>query len=178
MPRKRAAKPAATVVPHRSPQLSVLLEAARTCRLELLRRVLAAGGLPDTLVELPFADGTSKLAPMICKSIITHHMVQDPEFHHGSLELLLLSGASANTTYYVPGENESTALILACESKCCTMPVRLLLAHGAEPAKQTSAGHTALHSAAIEGRVDVYARCCLTLVAARLTCATVLLQLL
>jgi ankyrin repeat protein len=154
MPRKRSAKSASTLVPLRSPQLAELLEAAKTCRLEPLRRFLAAGGAPDTLVELKFVDGTSKLAPMICKAITTHHMVQDPAFHHGSLDLLLQSGASANTTYLDAGGHDSTALILACSSNCCTTPVRLLLAHGAEPAMQTSLGHTALHSAATAGWVD------------------------
>jgi hypothetical protein len=46
MPRKRAAKPVTTLVPHRTPQLAQLLQAAETCEIEPLRRFLAAGGLP------------------------------------------------------------------------------------------------------------------------------------
>jgi hypothetical protein len=45
MPRKRPAKPE-DLVPHRSPQLAQLLEAAKTCKSEPVRRFLDAGGLP------------------------------------------------------------------------------------------------------------------------------------
>jgi hypothetical protein len=70
MPRKRAAKPATTtLVPHRSPQLAQLLEAAKSCKTEPLRRFLAAGGLPDSLVELRYDDGTSAPAPLVFKVI-------------------------------------------------------------------------------------------------------------
>jgi hypothetical protein len=70
MPRKRAAKPATTtLVPHRSPQLAQLLEAAKSCNTEPLRRFLAAGGLPDSLVELRYDDGTSAPAPLVFKVI-------------------------------------------------------------------------------------------------------------
>jgi ankyrin repeat protein len=155
MPRKRAAKPVTTLMPHSSPQLTGLLEAAKTCRIEHVRRFLAAGGLPDTLVELKFVDGTSVMAPLIFKAISTHHMVQDPALHHASLELLLQSGANANGICIIADGEESTALILASNVPCCTAPVRLLLAHGANPALQTSTGEAALHSAARAGRVDV-----------------------
>jgi ankyrin repeat protein len=155
MPRKRAAKPFTTVVPHRSPQLEELLEAAKTCRAEHVRRFLAAGGLPDTLVELQFVDAPSAMVPLIFKAVSTHYVAQDPALQHESLELLLQAGASVNGICKDENGHEDTALTLACKVHCCTAPVRLLLAHGADPALQLSTGEAALHSAARAGRVIV-----------------------
>jgi uncharacterized protein len=45
--------------------------------------------------------------------------------------------------------------MVACNTKCCTVPVRMLLAQGADPALQTSTGEAALHTAAMAGRADV-----------------------
>jgi ankyrin repeat protein len=45
-------------------------------------------------------------------------------------------------------------LMAACRVHCCAAPVRLLLAHGADSALQTSTGTAALHSAASTGRAD------------------------
>jgi ankyrin repeat protein len=155
MPRKRAAKPVITMVPHRSPQLAQLLEAAKTCRIEAVRRFLAAGGLPDTLVELKHHDGESIVAPMIFQAISTHQIAQDTALHHASLELLLQAGANADAICIDAKGQEHTTLMAACKVPCCTAPVRLLLAHGANPALQTSAGEVALHIAASVGQADV-----------------------
>jgi Ankyrin repeat len=133
MPRKRAAKPVSTLVPHRSPELAELLEAAKTCEPEPLRRFLATGGLPDTVVELTLSDGTSIMLPLVFKAISMHCMVQDPAMHHASLELLLQSGANANAAIIAANGHEETALMAACSVACCTVPVRLLLEHGADP---------------------------------------------
>jgi Ankyrin repeats (3 copies) len=154
MPRKRA-KPVTTLVPHRSPQLAQLLEAAETCRLAPLRRFLAAGGSPDALVERKFADGTSIMSPLIFEAVATQQIAHDPAMHHASLELLLKSGANANAIRTDAKGHQQTALMAACNVECCTAPVRLLLAHGADPALQISAGTVALHSAAFAGRTAV-----------------------
>jgi hypothetical protein len=87
MPRKRAAKPVTTLVPHRAPRLTELLEAAKSCKTEPLRRFLAAGGLPDTLVELQYVDGTSAPAPLVFKVIAAHYTAQGQALYHASLEL-------------------------------------------------------------------------------------------
>jgi ankyrin repeat protein len=157
MPRKRVAKPVTTLVPHRSPQLAQLLEAAKTCEIESVRRFLAAGGLPDTVLELKYVNGASAMCPLLFKAVSTHYMSQDPSpaLHHASLELLLQSGANANAICKDASGREFTPLTAACNIKCCTAPVRLLLAHGANPALQTSTGEVALHSAAMVGRADV-----------------------
>jgi Ankyrin repeats (3 copies)/Ankyrin repeat len=156
MPRKRPAKPVTTMVPHRSPQLAQLLQAATACDVEPLRRYLAAGGLPDALVEREFEDGSTTSVPLIFSATTTHYMmVQEPALQHASLELLLQSGASPNAIFNDANGRENTLLMAACRASCCTAPVRLLLAHGANPALQTSKGDAALHIAASEGRADV-----------------------
>jgi uncharacterized protein len=156
MPRKRPAKPVTTMVPHCSPQLAQLLQAATACDVEPLRRFLAAGGLPDALVEREFEDGSTTSVPLIFSAITTHYMmVQEPALQHASLELLLQSGASPNAIFNDTNGRENTLLMAACRASCCTAPVRLLLAHGANPALQTSKGDAALHIAASEGRADV-----------------------
>jgi ankyrin repeat protein len=156
MPRKRPAKPVTTIVPHRSPRLAQLLQAAATCEVEPLRRFLAAGGLPDALVEREFEDGSTMPVPLIFSAITAHYInVQDPALQHASLELLLQSGVNPNAIFKDANEREDTPLMAACRASCCTAPVRLLLAHGANPALQTSKGEAALHIAASEGRADV-----------------------
>eukprot|EP00953_Heterococcus_sp_UTEX-ZZ885_P037180 19119-Heterococcus_DN1.PRE.2 len=155
MPRKRAAKPVTALVLHQSPQLAELVEAAKSGRFEPLQRFLAAGGLPDTLIERKFTDGSTTSAPLIFKAVSTHCSVQNPALHHAGLELLLESGANANAICIAADGHEDTALMAACSVKCCTAPVRLLLAHGADPALQTSKGNTALHSAASAGHADI-----------------------
>jgi ankyrin repeat protein len=92
---------------------------------------------------------------MIFKAVTTHQVAHDPALHHASLELLLQAGAKVNTTFKDAQGHECTLLMLACYAKCCTAPVRMLLAHGADPALQTSAGMAALHSAATAGHADV-----------------------
>jgi ankyrin repeat protein len=157
MPRERAAKPVTTtMVPHRSPQLAQLLEAAKTCEIEPVRRFLAAGELPDTLVEVKLADGTSVMSPLVLRAIAAHRIGQDPAMRHASLELLLQAAANANSICTVKGR-QVTALMAACTAvaDCCTAPVRLLLGHGADPALQTSSGEIALHDAARAGGVEV-----------------------
>eukprot|EP00953_Heterococcus_sp_UTEX-ZZ885_P037182 19119-Heterococcus_DN1.PRE.4 len=145
-----------SLIPKRSPQLTKLLEAAQTCSLEPVKRFLAAGGEPDALVELPFDDGTLVLAPLIRRAIMTHQIAQDPAMHHASLELLLQAGAKVNALCKDANGLEHTSLMAACRGSCCIAPVRILLAHGADPALQTSTGCTALHIAARAGRLE----CC------------------
>jgi ankyrin repeat protein len=152
MLRKRAAQPVTTLVPHRSPQLAELLAAAKTGEIKPLRRFLAAGGLPDALVELEFEDESSMPGPLIFSAITAHYMMEQ---EHPSLELLLQSGASPNAIFKDAQGHENTPLVAACRASCCAAPVRLLLAHGADPALQTSMGEAALHIAATEGRADV-----------------------
>jgi uncharacterized protein len=119
-----------------------------------VRRFLAAGGLPGALVELPFADGTSVLAPLIHRAVITHLLSHDPTLHHAGLELLLQAGADVDVIRKNTDGRDETPLMAACIMPCCTAPLRLLLAHGANPALKTPAGEAALHTAASAGRLE------------------------
>jgi hypothetical protein len=69
MPRRRRAKAETALVPHRSPDLAALLEAAKTCELAPLRRFLAAGGHPDTLVQKSSANGVTFSAPLLSRAM-------------------------------------------------------------------------------------------------------------
>jgi uncharacterized protein len=131
------------------------LRSSKEGKFEPLQRFLAAGGLPDTLIERQFTDGSTTSAPLVFKAIATHCVVQNPALQHASLELLLESGANANAICITADGHEDTALMAACSEPCCTAPVRLLLAHGANAAMQTSRGHTALHSAASTGHANI-----------------------
>jgi ankyrin repeat protein len=138
-----------TLVPHRTPQLAQLLKAADTCKLVPLKRFLAAGGLPDTLVEV-VREGHSALVPLLFMAIM--RVAVDREVK-GSLEVLLDAGADIGGIYSdatgKPGY--STALMTACELNS-NGPLITLLERGADPCQQTPAGGvTALHIAAMHG---------------------------
>jgi ankyrin repeat protein len=155
-PRKRAAKPVTTLVPHRIPQLAELLEAARCCDdVVALRRFLAAGGRPDNLVKLDFIGAPSMLGPLIFRAIATHHVAEDPALHHACLKLLLQAGANPNAVCVDAHGDEMTALMAACSAPCCMAPARLLLAHNADNCLRTANGSSALHSAARAGSVEM-----------------------
>jgi ankyrin repeat protein len=143
-------------------ELSSTGEASTSSSLEPLKRFLAAGGQPETLVELPSDDETPSLAPLIRRAIMTHQIAHDPAMHHASLELLLQAGANVNAICKDANGLEHTSLMAACRGSCCIAPVRILLAHGADPALQTSTGDTALHIAARAGRLE----CCKVLLQA------------
>jgi Ankyrin repeats (3 copies) len=142
MPHRRRAKPVTALVPHRTPNLVELLEAAKQCDdIDAMRRFLAAGGLPDALVELKYSDATSTLGPLIFRAISLHTLADDPADHHDTLELLLQAGASANAISIDAGRHH--------------LPVRMLLAHNADVCLQTADGETALHSAATAGNLNI-----------------------
>jgi ankyrin repeat protein len=147
MPRKRAAKPT-TLVPHRSPQLAELLDAAKRCDMGPLLRFLAAGGQPDSLTEVTYSDGSKRMSPLFYKAITTHQ-------NHESLTVLLEAGANADASIVAPDGCAWTALMAACNATCCLEPVRILLLHKANPCLKSAEGKTALHMAARAGRTDV-----------------------
>jgi Ankyrin repeats (3 copies) len=154
MPRRRStATRESTLVPHRAPQLAQLLEAADTCKLVPLKRFLAAGGLPDTLVNVKGSDGLSSLFPLLFLAIAGLRF--DKEVN-GSLEALLDAGANIAAICPDPkgGPAQSTALMTARELSC-NAPLITLLQRGADPCQQTPAGGlTALHIAAMHGMLD------------------------
>jgi Ankyrin repeats (3 copies) len=139
-------------VPHRTPQLAQLLKAADTCKLVPLKRFLAAGGLPNTLVKVNKA-GRSTMFPLLFIAIAGLEFDKAVE---GSLEALLDAGANIAAICPDPkGEPaQSTVLMTACELSS-NAPLITLLQRGADPCQQTpAAGVTALHIAAMHGMLD------------------------
>jgi uncharacterized protein len=153
-----ASSSSSSLVQHRTPQLTKLLNAASDCKLRPLQKFLKNGGLPDTLVEQLRQSGVEQV-PLIFKAIQYNHY---PE-HRGSLKLLI--DARANTGYVVESL-QSTPLMCACEV-ASSDPLSILLQSGLDPCQQVpSTGMTALHTAAASGAV---AKCKLLLEADRRT---------
>jgi ankyrin repeat protein len=82
-------------------------------------------------------------------------VTDDPADHHSCLELLLQAGGNPNAVCVDAGGGERTALMTACSAPCCTAPVRMLLAHNADPCLKTADGVTALHRAARAGSLEM-----------------------
>ena len=80
-------------MPHRSPDLAALLEAAKTCELAPLRRCLAAGGHPDTLVQKSSANGVTFSAPLLSRAMTRAPTLPD---YKACIELLLNAGANVD----------------------------------------------------------------------------------
>eukprot|EP00953_Heterococcus_sp_UTEX-ZZ885_P011077 6426-Heterococcus_DN1.PRE.1 len=154
MPRRRStATRETTLVPHRTPQLAQLLKAADTCKLVPLKRFLAAGGLPDTLVNVNGGGGRSSLFPLLFLAIAGLRFDKEVE---GSLEALLDAGANIAAICPDPsgGPAQSTVLMTACELDR-NEPLITLLQRGADPCQQAPvSGATALHIAAKHGMLD------------------------
>eukprot|EP00953_Heterococcus_sp_UTEX-ZZ885_P022620 12503-Heterococcus_DN1.PRE.1 len=132
MPRRRStATRETTLVPHRTPQLAQLLKAADTCKLVPLKRFLAAGGLPDTLVNVNGGGGRSSLFPLLFLAIAGLRFDKEVE---GSLEALLDAGANIAAICPDPsgGPAQSTVLMTACELDR-NDPLITLLQRGADP---------------------------------------------
>jgi Ankyrin repeats (3 copies)/Ankyrin repeat len=147
--KKTVAAPTRTLVPHRTPKLAQLLEAAKDGNLAAVRRFLAAGGRPDTLIERKNADGSIELEHLLFTAMYNHHGCA-----RGSLELLLDAGADPNTVTEVEG-TRATALIAAAICTCCDAPLITLLQRGADPCLLAPDGSaTALHHAAGTGQID------------------------
>jgi hypothetical protein len=114
MPRKssKAKKADTSLISHRTPALAQLLEKAKTCRLEPLKQFLAAGGHPDTIVEIRYGDDCVVTTHLLFKAILQHHEAGC----EGSLAALLDAGAKTDfiCTGLSGGGMDSTALMVAC----------------------------------------------------------------
>jgi ankyrin repeat protein len=129
-------------------QLAKLLRAA-SCQLSAVKRYLEQGGKPDVMVGLNTSAYGEVKIPFLMKAIVGHHVPGNA----GSLELLLEAGAKLNISAVHEGYNR-TALMWACECPCCSLPVQLLIKHGADVCLQTADGSSALHVAASHGSVE------------------------
>jgi Ankyrin repeats (many copies) len=164
--KKRTSPAETTLIPHRAPNLTDLLECAKGGKLSDVQEYLSAGGSANVLVEvliqqvvtMPMRDSVSALigdqhtAPLITRVALSKH--SDAA---ASIQLLLTAGAAvdavANGT--ASGILERTALVL-CAVSGNLNSVPALLQGGANPCHQASGdGMTALHFAAAHGHLDI-----------------------
>jgi ankyrin repeat protein len=152
MARKKAQrKQETTLVPHRTRNLSALLERATFGHVRDLQAYLDAGGSATALVDLT-AESDSIQVPLLHAVVI---VTQHP--HPGLAErIALLVRAGAELEALCSDGDTSrkcTAVALACAKGCC-VPLLALLQNGADVNRQCdSDGSKPLHRAAAAGNV-------------------------
>jgi ankyrin repeat protein len=132
-------------VPHKTPNLSVLLERAKV-GIQALKAYLDAGGFTDALVHDEGA--TARQLPLL------HYMALRNIHPHTELAecVRLLVGAGADINITAGADRDArNALMLASTRSCCTGVVHVLLQNGADVLASNTKGITALHVAAASG---------------------------
>jgi ankyrin repeat protein len=141
-----------TLVPHRTPNLSMLQERAtkRGDSAQAVRVFLDAGGSAGSLRPHKGPTGTIQL-PLL------HHMALSNSHPHtelaDSVRLLIEAGADINAKTG-PADDDRTALMCASQRDCCTNVAQVLLQNGANAFASKADGMTALHMAAAAGCTD------------------------
>jgi Ankyrin repeats (3 copies) len=155
MARKKALKKKAretALVPHRAPNLSALLERAKSGDSALaVKAYLDAGGSVEAVVH-------GKGPAAILQLPLLHYMVMYNAHPHAelseSVRLLVDAGADISTMAG-PDDNSRNALMCASTSDCCNKMLQVFLDHGADMLMPCRGhGRTALHWAAGFGRSD------------------------
>jgi ankyrin repeat protein len=147
MARKKAQrKQEATLVPHRTPDLSALLENAKTGNsADAVKGYLDAGGSPAVVV--PSHIQQSEQVPLLL-SMVTTNAHPHRELAE-SVRLLVDAGADISTVTTDPEGVGPTALMLAAGHICCSAVLDILLRAGADPCVCSPLERmTALHFAA------------------------------
>jgi uncharacterized protein len=137
-----------TLVPHRTPNLSVLLERAKDGdSADAVKAYLDAGGSSKALVH-----GKGGIAKW--QIPLLHYMALYNLHPHKELaecvSLMVAAGADINT---LSGPGGRTALMSASVASCCTQTLQILLQNGADVLASAAHGSTALHLAAAAGRI-------------------------
>jgi uncharacterized protein len=161
MARKKAQKKQETnLVPHRTPNLSALLERAKSGEsADAVRAYLDAGGSPAALGEWRRGQHALQLPLLHCMAFLN---AQPHEELAESVRLLVAAGADINAKIADPAGDKRTALLCAAERTCCNAVVDVLLQAGADASVSSSPKQmTALHVAAVVGP----AGCCESLLA-------------
>jgi Ankyrin repeat len=138
MARKKAQKKQQqekTLVPHRTSNLSALLEEAETGNsAQAVKAFLDAGGSPGALVYIGTKEDKQQL-PLLY--FMTHFNAHPRKELAESVRLLLEAGVDINSLYMCPNGIDYTALMAATD-ECCTV-VQILLQHGADPSVRSKA---------------------------------------
>jgi uncharacterized protein len=152
MARKRAQrnKQETSLVPHRTPDLSSLLERAKTGRsAQAVKAFLDAGGSPLTVVSCDSSDGVVQIDLLHCVILTNPHPHRELA---ESVRMLVAAGADVNAGLQGDGR---TALTSAAECNCCAAVLDSLLQVGADPlVASTKQRITPLHMAVREGPVE------------------------
>eukprot|EP00953_Heterococcus_sp_UTEX-ZZ885_P014378 8158-Heterococcus_DN1.PRE.1 len=138
-----------TLVPHRTPNLSTLLDRAKSGNEAVaVKAYLDAGGSPGTQV---FGRGQMALLYM---PLLHHIALYNAHPHKDQAEgvrLLIEAGADINAKAG-PRSDDRTALMDAVERTCCTKVLQVFLQDGADVSVPSSGGGmTVLHLAADAG---------------------------
>jgi ankyrin repeat protein len=136
---------ATTLVQHKTPNLSALLELAAHAKLQHVQQYLDAGGLPNATVVL-IQRGKEITAPLLHAVAGSDH-ADVPE----SIALLCAAGAAVNAICMDHQRLPLTALLYATEICHSTRAVAALLAAGADPCQRIHRNSTTLHAAAAAG---------------------------
>jgi uncharacterized protein len=158
MARKKAQrKQETTLVPHRTPNLSALLERAKTGdSTQALKAYFDAGGTLKAHVEAqaPRGQGAATLLLPLLHHVILKNAHPHRELSE-SVRLLLAAGADINASYADPSGDNPTLLMCAAWRTCCAKVPEVLLRAGADPCVHSSPmGFTALHQAARAGTLE------------------------
>jgi uncharacterized protein len=158
--KKRAPATETTLVPHKAPNLTDLLERAKSGKLSDVQQYLSAGGSPNVLVEALIRQNADEggssdvqqpaeqlgLAPLLSSIAASQHSEAA-----ASIRALLEAGADVDAISSTDVTWEQTALMVACQPHNLQV-VQALLQGGANPCYQASTnGTSALHLAAAAG---------------------------
>jgi ankyrin repeat protein len=149
--KKQTPAPETTLVPHRAPNLTDLLERAKRGKLSDVQQYLSAGGSPNVLVSMqPSWDG---LAPVLCGVVDS---LRNGGEVASSVRLLLHAGAAVDATFVGADGSMHTALQVASMHKPFGAAdcLQALLDGGADPCYQTAKGVSVMHYAAANGNLE------------------------
>jgi uncharacterized protein len=153
MARKKQKPKETTLVPHRTPNLSALLERAKNGdSAAAVTAYLTAGGSANSLVQSGGGRAAQQLPllhQMACHSAHPHTELAE------SVRLLVEAGADINLKAVAPSSDDHRAAVMcAAQRTCCSKVLHAFLQSGADVSIADAFGTTALHLAAVAGRAD------------------------